>query len=95
MNTTEVSILLAKKLKITQSAARVLLREKLAALRESLISESSIELPGLGDIQVRKVKERRQYIPTKNDVCIVPAHKRPAFRIDNLFKARLRKQGPQ
>lgn len=94
MNTTEIVITLARKLRISQSAARSLLRDRLSEFGQELIEQNSIELPGLGTIEVKDTKVRRQYIPSKKSICLIPAHKRMAFRINNLLKARLRRQGP-
>ena len=94
MNTSEMVIILARKLNISQAAARTLLRERLTGFGRELVDQGSIELPGLGTIQVQQTKARRQYIPGKNSYCLVPAHKRLAYKINNLFKARLRRLGP-
>ena len=94
MNTTEIIITLARKLNISQAAARTLLRERLSGLGKALMSQETIDLPGLGTIEVQQTKERRQFIPGKHGYCLVPSHKRPVFKINNLFKARLRRQGP-
>ena len=94
MNTTEIIITLARKLNISQASARVLLREQLTSLSKVLVKQETIELPGLGAIEVQQTKLRKQYIPGKYGFCLIPSHKRPAFKIDNLFKARLRRQGP-
>jgi nucleoid DNA-binding protein len=93
MNTTEVIITLARKLNISQAAARTLLRERLTGFGKALMAQETVDLPGLGTIEVQQIKERRQYIPGKYGFCIVPSHKRPAFKIDNFFKARLRRKG--
>lgn len=94
MNTTEIIITLARKLDISQVSARALLQERLIGFGKALMAQETVDLPGLGTIEVIQTKERRQYIPGKYGFCIVPSHKRPAFKIDNFFKARLRRQGP-
>lgn len=94
MNTTEIVITLAKKLKISQVAARSLLKDRLTVFGKELVDQGSIELPGLGTIEVNDTKVRRQYIPGKDSICLIPAHKRLSFKINNLLKARLRRQGP-
>lgn len=86
-------MILARKLGISQAAARTLLRERLKGFGQTLARQETLDLPGLGNIEVQQTKQRRQYIPGKDCVCIVPSHKRPAFKINNLFKARLRKDG--
>lgn len=93
MNTTEVSIILARKLKISQAAARLLLREKLQQWSESLVNDSHLELPGLGELQVQTSSTRRQYIPSRKEFYLVPEHKRLTFRLNNFFKARLKRRG--
>ena len=93
MNTTEVVKILAKKLNISQVAARLVLRNKLAEINKALVNQETIDLTGLGTIQVNETKVRRQYIPGKESFCLVPAHKRVTFKINNLFKRRLRRQG--
>ena len=95
MNTTEVSIILARKLRISQAAARLLLREKLKEWSDSLVAGNQIELPGLGELRVQNTKARRQYIPSRKGFFLVPEHKRLAFRLNNFFKARLKRKGPQ
>lgn len=93
MNTTEIIVTLARKLNISQASARALLRDRLTDFGRALVEQEKIELPGLGSIEVQQTKARRQYIPSKQGICLVPAHKRTAFKIDSLFKARLRRQG--
>lgn len=94
MNTTEVVKILARKLNISQAAARTVLQEKLHDLGNALITQESIDLPGLGTMQVQETRVRRQFIPGKNSICIIPAHKRLIFKINNLLKAHLRRQDP-
>lgn len=94
MNTTEIVITLARKLRISQAAARNLLRERLTDFGKELVNQGAIELPGLGTIEVNDTKVRRQYIPGKDCMCLIPAHKRLSFKINNLLKARLKRQGP-
>ena len=94
MNTTEVVQTLAKKLNISQAAARSVLQEKLRELSNALIKQETVDLPGLGTIQAQETKVRRQFIPGKNSICIIPAHKRLIFKVNNFLKARLRRQGP-
>ena len=93
MNTTEIVVILARKLGISQAAARTLLRERLNGFGRILVEQKALDLPGLGRIEVQKIKERRQYIPGKDSICVVPSHKRPVFKINKLFRARLRKDG--
>lgn len=93
MHTTEIIITLARKLGISQVSARSLLRDRLNGFGEELIEQGIIELPGLGKIEVTDTKVRRQYIPGKDCICLVPAHKRLSFKINNLLKARLKRQG--
>jgi len=94
MNTTEIIITLARKLNISQAAARILLRERLTGFGKALMAQETVDLPGLGTIEIQQTKARRQYIPGKHGFCIIPSHKRPAFKISTLFKARLRRNGP-
>ena len=94
MNTTEIIITLARKLNISQAAARILLRDRLTSFGKALMTQETIDLPGLGTIEIQQTRERRQYIPGKHGFCIVPSHKRPVFKIDKFFKARLRRKGP-
>lgn len=94
MHTTEVIITLARKLGISQASARKLLHERFAVFSQSLLKESSVDLPGLGKIETQQTKERRQYIPSKQSYCLVPSHRRAAFKVNTLFKARLRRTGP-
>jgi nucleoid DNA-binding protein len=94
MNTSEIVSILAKKLRISQAAARKLLRERLNEFENELIEQGALDLPGLGAIEIKSTKVRRQYIPGKKSICLIPAHKRLVFRINNLLKARLKKQGP-
>lgn len=94
MNTSEIIITLARKLNISQAAARTLLHDQLTILGKTLVEQKTIDLPGLGSIEIQETKLRRQYIPGKHGYCLVPAHKRPVFKINNLLKARLRRQGP-
>lgn len=94
MNTTEIVITLARKLEISQAAARNLLRDRLTRFGKELVNQGSLEFPGIGNIEVVDTKVRRQYIPGKKSICLIPAHKRLAFRINNLLKARLKRQGP-
>jgi nucleoid DNA-binding protein len=94
MNTTEVIITLARKLNISQASARTLLRERLTGFGKALMAQETVDLPGLGTIEVQQTKTRRQYIPGKHGFCLVPSHKRPVFTINTLFKARLRRNGP-
>ncbi len=94
MNTTEVIITLARKLNISQAAARTLLRERLTGFGKALMAQETVDLPGLGTIEVQQTRARRQYIPGKHGFCLVPAHKRPVFKLNTLFKARLRRNGP-
>lgn len=94
MNTTEVIITLARKMGISQAAARKLLNERLKGFSQILLKEKSVDLPGLGKIEIQQTKARRQYIPSKQCHCLVPSHKRTAFKINTLFKARLRRNGP-
>ena len=94
MNTSEVVISLARKLGISQASARQLLRERLKGFGQILLQENNVDLPGLGKIEVQRVKEKHQYIPSKRCHCLVPAHKRTVFKINSLFKARLRRNGP-
>lgn len=94
MNTTEVIISLARKLGISQASARQLLHERLKGLGLILMQDKSVDLPGLGKIEIQQVKEKRQYIPSKHCHCLVPSHKRTTFKINSLFKARLKRSGP-
>lgn len=94
MNTSEIVITLAKKLRISQVAARSLLRKRLNEFAKELIEQGSLDLPGLGALEIKHTEARRQYIPSKKSLCLIPAHKRLTFRINNLLKARLKKQGP-
>lgn len=94
MNTTEVIITLARKLGVSQASARKLLHDRLRDFSQVLLNENNVDLPGLGKIEIQQTKERRQYIPSKNSYCLVPSHRRAAFKINNLFKARLRRNGP-
>lgn len=93
MNTTEIIVTLARKLGISQAAARTLLRERLNGFGQILAKQKTLDLPGIGTIEVQQTKERRQYIPGKDSICIIPSHKRPVFKINKLFRARLRKDG--
>ena len=94
MNTTEVIITLARKLGISQAAARKLLHDRLAEFTQTLLKENNVELTGLGKIEIQQTRERRQYIPSKKSYCLVPSHKHATFRINNFFKARLKRNGP-
>lgn len=93
MNTTEVIVILARKLGISQAAARQLLHERLRGFTRTLIDENIVELPGLGTIETQLTQDRRQYIPSKHSICLIPTHKRAVFKINNLFKARLKRDG--
>lgn len=95
MNTTEVIITLARKLGISQAAARKLLHDRLHGFNQILLNENTVELPGLGNIEIQQTKDRRQYIPSKKCHYLIPSHKRMAFKITNLFKARLKRIGPK
>lgn len=94
MNTTEVIITLSRKLGISQAAARKLLHQRLAGFSETLLTENRVDLPGLGRIEIQQTKERRQYIPGKQCLCLVPSRRRASFKLNQLFKARLRRSGP-
>lgn len=95
MNTTEVIITLARKLGISQVAARKLLHERLSEFSQTLVDENSVDLPGLGKIEIQQARDRHQYLPGKKCICLIPSHKRTTFKITSLFKARLRRIGPQ
>jgi nucleoid DNA-binding protein len=94
MNTTEVIITLARKLGISQAAARKILNQRLKDFSQQLLKDNNVDLPGLGKIETHHTKARRQYIPSKQCLCLVPSHKRTAFKINTLFKARLKRNGP-
>ena len=95
MNTTEVIITLARKLGISQVAARKLIHERLGGFSQTLVNENRVDLPGFGKLEIQQTKDRYQYIPGKKCQYLIPSHKRTTFKMSNLFKARLRRIGPQ
>jgi len=94
MTTNDVVKLLALKLNVSQAQARVLLRRKLAQLRQTLLAAEQVSLPGLGKLSLRTTSARRNYIPGKDAYCYIPARKRIAFKFDNALKKTLQ-QRPQ
>ena len=93
MTTTEVIKLLANRMDISQSAARVLLNEKLTELSLSLVNDESINLPKLGKIHVKTSSPRRSYLPSSKSYCIIPERKRIRFKIAAGLKKLLLKRG--
>lgn len=90
MKTNDIIRGLALRLNISQAQARLLLRQKLLQLRQMLRDRQEVSLPGLGKLQVRTSKARRNYIPGKNAICHIPQRRRVTFKAEAALARALR-----
>ncbi len=93
LTTNDIVRRLALKLNISQTQARVLLRTKLAQLRQVLIENGLVTLPGLGELRIKTSRARRNFIPGKDAYCYIPARQQIGFKLDARFKKIVRNSG--
>ncbi|MEJ2760494.1 MAG: HU family DNA-binding protein [Gammaproteobacteria bacterium] len=95
MTTSEIIKILARRLGITQVAARAVVHRKLETLTHQIYEEGGVALKGFGKITVQTAKARRNYIPGKSKYYLIPAHKRVKFSAYPSFKNRLKEEGAE
>lgn len=87
MNTSELVKALAARLQLNQRDSRSLLDSYIAAISRQLAQKHSVTLRNFGSFTVKKVAEKRAYLPSFSSYCIIPAHHKLEFKASKRFRA--------
>ena len=80
MTTAELAKALAERLGVTQRQARSLLDGYVSSIVRQLEENNSIALRNFGSFSIKEVAEKRSYIPAKESLCLIPAHRKLVFK---------------
>ena len=80
MTTAELVRTLSKRMGITQKQARNLLDAYVSAITQQLVKKNTVILRNFGSFSVKEVAEKRAYVPAKESLCLIPAHKKLHFK---------------
>ena len=90
MTKAELVAKIAEKSSITKASAEQVLNALLEAMKETLVTEGKVSLPGLGSLLVQKRKERKGHNPRTGETIVIPASKAIAFRASENLKKQVR-----
>ncbi len=89
MTTTELIKALAKQLGVSQKKARSLLDSYTSAISEQLADDNSVILRNFGTFSVKHIAEKRGYLPSKGEMCLIPAHRKVSFKASKRLRDEL------
>lgn len=90
MTKAELVAKIAEKSSITKASAEQVLNALLEAMKETLVAEGKVSLPGLGSLLVQERKERKGHNPRTGETIVIPASKAIAFRASENLKKQVR-----
>lgn len=80
MTTAELVRALAKRMGVTQRQARELLDGYVGAISQQLAQNNNVIIRTFGSFSVKEIAEKHAYVPAKESLCLIPAHKKIAFK---------------
>lgn len=80
MTTAELVKALAARLKLNQHDSRILLDGYIAAINRQLAQRNSVTLRNFASFSVKRVAEKRCFLPSLRTHCLLPAHHKLEFK---------------
>lgn len=80
MTTAELVKALATRLGVSQRQARTLLDAYTDSIKGQLDRKNAVVLLNFGTFSVKEVAEKRSYVPSMKELCLIPAHSKVAFK---------------
>lgn len=94
MTAAELVKALAQRLGVSQLQARQLLDGYLAAIGRQLRERNTVVLRNFGSFSLREVPEKRAYLPSRREFCVIPAHQKLYFKPAEKLRQAVNEAGP-
>lgn len=82
----ELVDMIAEKSGLTKKNSEIALNAFVASVEEALTNGESVKLSGFGSFEVRETAERNSRNPKTGEAIVVPAGKKPVFKMSKTLK---------